>query len=230
MRSSIYKVKVFGQIMSYLLSLFQFKLLSFYKEQDIVNLIKTIKNEVNFAFYPSEAFLLYSIAYSQSRLDGEMAEVGVYQGGFAKLICEIKGKKKLHLFDTFAGLISVSDKDTHFGIKFWENNMCSDTSEENVRSYLSKYDNVFIHKGTFPGTSEPVKDCKFSFVHLDVDLYQSTLDCLKFFYPRLVKGGVILTHDYHTNGVKTAFNEYFQNKQIPIIELMGSQCMIVNTE
>ena len=33
-----------------------------------------------------------------------MAEVGVYQGVSAKLICEAKGDKELHLFDTFEGL------------------------------------------------------------------------------------------------------------------------------
>jgi hypothetical protein len=37
-------------------------------------------------------------------------------------------------------------------------------------------------------------------VHIDVDLYQPTRDSLAFFYPRLVKGGVIVMDDY---GFKT---------------------------
>lgn len=41
---------------------------------------------------------------SQSRFDEKMAEVGIYQGDSAKIIYEVKGKKKLHLFDSFTGL------------------------------------------------------------------------------------------------------------------------------
>jgi len=136
--------------------------------------------------------------------------------------------KKLHLFDTFEGLPELSDKDTHFGMKYWKKNQFNDTSVESVKNYLSKYENVFFYKGEFPSTSDPVENTKFSFVHLDVDLYQSTLDCLTFFYPRLVQGGIILTHDYHTNGVRSAFDEFFRDKKIPIVELPGSQCMVVN--
>lgn len=227
-RTSVYKAKIIGNVIGYFLSFFQFKLLSFYKGSQIVDLIKSIKNEVDLAFYPYEAYIVYSVAKSQSRLEGDMAEVGVYQGGSAKIICEAKEKNRLHLFDTFSGLPPVSDKDTHFGTKFWKDNEFNNTSEEKVKKYLSKYENVLLYKGKFPETSEPIRESRFSFVHLDVDLYQSTRDCLEFFYPRLVKGGIILTHDYHSNGVQTAFKEYFQNKKIPIIELTGSQCMIVN--
>jgi O-methyltransferase len=227
-RTSVYKTKIIGKVLGYFLSFFQFKLLSFYKGNQVVDMIKSIKSEVDLAFYPYEAYIVYSITKSQSRLEGDMAEVGVYQGGSAKIICEAKGKNTLHLFDTFSGLPPVSDKDTHFGTKFWKDNEFNNTSEEKVRKYLSKYENVHLYKGKFPETSEPIRNSKFSFVHLDVDLYQSTYDCLEFFYPRLIKGGIILTHDYHSKGVQTAFKDYFQNKKIPIIELTGSQCMIVN--
>jgi len=230
LRRIVYKSKTVGNTLGYLASVVQFKLLSFYKDEKIVNLLKSVKDEVDFAFYPYEAYTVYSIARSQSRLEGDMAEVGVYQGGSAKIICEAKNQRALHLFDTFAGLPKVSEKDMHFGVKYWKDGEFSNTSEGAVRDYLSRYKNVFFHKGRFPETANPVKDTKFSFVHLDVDLYQSTLDCLEFFYPHLIRGGVILTHDYHTNGVQSAFKEYFQNKSIPVIELTGSQCLVINTE
>jgi len=228
LRKAVYKSKMVSRTLSYLATTVQFRLLSFYKDAVVVNLLKTVKNEVDFAFYPYEAFVVYSIAKSQSRLEGQMAEVGVYQGGSAKIICEAKSDRGLHLFDTFTGLPKVSEKDTHFGAKYWEDGGFNNTDEEKVRKYLSKYRNVFVHKGLFPDTAEPVRNAKFSFVHLDVDLYQSTIDCLEFFYPRLVQGGIILTHDYHTNGVKSAFDEFFKNKKIPVIELTGSQCLIIN--
>lgn len=226
----VYKSKLLGKILGYFVSMFQIRLLSFYGENDIVSLIKSIKNDIDFAFYPYEAFVIHSIAKSQSKISGDMAEVGVYQGGSARIICEVKDNSKLHLFDTFEGLPKISDKDTHFGIKFWTDRQFSNTDIELVQKYLKNYSGVSFYKGRFPDTSGPVTNSKFSFVHLDVDLYESTIECLKFFYPRLVKGGIILTHDYHTNGVHTAFTEFFQGKTIPIIPINGSQCMIVKTE
>jgi len=62
---------------------------------------------------------------------------------------------------------------------------------------------------------------------LDVDLYKSTIACLKFFYPRLVRGGIILVHDYHSDGIQKAFKEFLQDNKIHLIELTGSQSMII---
>lgn len=223
----VYKYRFVGNLLGFITSNFQFKLLSFYKDKETIELIKSIKKETELAFFPYEAFMVYSLVKSQIDLDGDMAEVGVFRGGSAKLICEAKGNKKLHLFDTFEGLPEVSDKDTHFGIKFWNKNQFGNTSLELVKNYLSSYQNVFFYKGRFPETTKSMVNCKFSFVHLDVDLYQSTMDSLKFFYPRMVLGGIILTHDYHTNGVKTAFKDFFNDKKVSLIELTGSQCIAI---
>jgi hypothetical protein len=229
-RKLVYGSSIFAKLMSNLNTKFQFRLLSFYNDKKIIDLIKIVKKEVDFAFFPIEAYHVYSIAKSQSKLDGDMAEVGVYQGGSAKLIAEVKNEKELYLFDTFEGLPKVSEKDTHFGTSYWKTGEFSNTSLENVENYLSNYKNIYCYKGKFPETSEPIKTKKFSFVHLDVDLFQSTIDCLEFFYPRMINGGIILTHDYHTDGVKQAFNEFCKDKKIPQIQLLGSQCAITKLE
>ncbi len=39
----------------------------------------------------------------------------------------------------------------------------------------------------------------FCFVHLDMDLYRPTLAGLRFFYPRLVAGGVMAVHDFFSS-------------------------------
>ena len=86
LRSTVYSSNQIGKVLGYFSTKFQYKLLSFYKERKVVDLIKNIKNDVSFAFFPYEAYMLYSIAKSQRELDGDMAEVGVYQGGSARLI------------------------------------------------------------------------------------------------------------------------------------------------
>ena len=201
--------------------------MSFYKDKEIVDLIKEIKKEVDFAFYPYEAFMIYSIVKTQTALEGDLAEVGVYQGGSAKLICEVKKEKKLYLFDTFTGLPEVSDDDTHFGQKHWYDNEFSNTSVESIKKLLNRYHNVDIVKGIFPESGKEIADRKFCFVHLDVDLYKSTIDSLRFFFPKMVPGGIILIHDYHSDGIQKAFSEFKTENQIHVIELTGSQAMII---
>jgi hypothetical protein len=171
-----------------------------------------------------QAEKIYLAVIATKKVPGDIAEAGVYQGGSARLICEAKGDKPLHLFDTFEGLPEVAHIDDGFHKGQFKESL------ENVKRYLVRYENVYFHKGLIPSTFDPIKDISFSFVHLDVDLYESTLNCLNFFYPRMTEGGVIISHDYPSAaGVKKAFDEFFKDKPEPIIQISGSQCLIVKT-
>ena len=97
-----------------------------------------------------------------------------------------------------------------------------------MQSFLAGRPDVSFYKGLFPGTAGPVRDRRFSFVHLDVDLKSSTLACLEFFYPRMLPGGVILSHDYsYLDGVRAAFGEFLSGRPERPIELATSQAMLV---
>jgi O-methyltransferase len=157
------------------------------------------------------------------KIGGDVAEVGVYKGGSAKLICEAKGSRRLHLFDTFEGIPRVEAIDDFSVGQFA-------ASLEGVRGYLEAYRDVHFYKGMFPDTADAISDARFSFVHLDVDTYESTSSCLRFFYPLMNRGGVMISHDYiSVRGVRQAFDEFFKDKPEPIIEMSGSQCLIVKT-
>ena len=151
-----------------------------------------------------------------------LAEVGAYQGGSTKMICEAKGDRPLHVFDTFEGLPTPTSPD---GNVHRENQYSC--SLESVKNYLAGYPNVSFYKG-FPGTSGPIENLRFSFAHFDVDLYEGTLGCLEFFYPRMIPGGVMLSHDYSIlSGVREAFATFLKDKPEPLIELPTTQCMVV---
>ena len=172
-----------------------------------------------------ENYTLYSSLIATKNLQGDIAEVGVYKGGTARLICEVKGKRNLYLFDTFEGLPETNENDLLVQ-KGW----LQDTSLESVKNYLSDFENIHFLKGIFPETAKPISDKKFSFIHLDTNLYQSTLDALDFFWPRMVVGGRIVSHDYNTNsmpGVKKAFSEFFMDQPEKIIEIADSQVMVI---
>ena len=190
----------------------------------VIDLVRKIGNEVEMLLEYNEAYQIFMAVKRTEKINGDIAEVGSYRGGSAKLISEAKGNKSLHLFDTFEGLPDLSH---HDDLKQFHKGEFA-ASFEDVKNYLKKYQNVHFYKGLFPSTAEPVKNIFFSFVHLDIDLYEATLASIKFFYPRMNKGGIIISHDYiNAFGVRKAFDDFFKDKPEPIIEMSGSQCLIV---
>ena len=189
--------------------------------------IQTLKRSREMLLTPLEANQLFSLVRATSKLGGLMAEVGVYRGASARLMLEADSKRPLHLFDTFEGLPTPAESDTELHLGRFEQNQFS-CSLDDVRTYLGSFARVHFHKGLFPGTGRAVDQEKFSLVHSDVDLYASTRSVLEFFYPRLVPGGIILTHDFATcHGPHQAFTEFFLDRPEPLIELPGDQAMAV---
>lgn len=198
------------------------------KKRKIIDFIMKVKKENDMLLTITEAYQIYMAVKNTQKIKGHIAEVGVYRGGSARIIGNFKKNKKLYLFDTFEGLPKVEKVDAKVG--YHKNQYYG--SYEFVKKSFEKIPSVFIYKGMFPDTAKPIKNKKFSYVNLDVDIYKSTLDCLKFFYPKMIKGGIIMSHDYITSddsisGVRKAFDEFFRNKPEPIIELFGSQCIVV---
>jgi len=154
--------------------------------------------------------------FAEKPINGSVAEGGVFQGEFACEINRIFPKKKLYLFDTFTGFdkrdtaIEEENKFSEYGEAH-----LSTTSEELVLNKLPHAENVIIRKGYFPETAEGIDDT-FCFVNLDFDLYQPTLAGLEYFYPKMVNEGIILVHDYFSEGykgVKEAVKIFSQNNR-----------------
>ena len=56
---------------------------------------------------------------------------------------------------------------------------------------------------------------RFCFIHLDVDIYSSYIECLDELYAKLVPGGVVVFDDYGSSkwpGAKKAVDEFFADK------------------
>lgn len=148
------------------------------EQKKVFSLIRKIRPEICISLTDQEAYQLYRAVEASAKIRGVIAEVGVYYGGSARIICEVKGSKPLHLFDTFEGLPGVEEIDSTFikGEYSWP--------LEGVKKNLSRYKEVYFHKGIFPQeTGKEVESLKFSMVNIDVDTYRSTFDCLGFFIP-----------------------------------------------
>ncbi|HWR51494.1 MAG TPA: TylF/MycF/NovP-related O-methyltransferase [Bryobacteraceae bacterium] len=172
----------------------------------------------------AEACQIMSAVRAVAHVPGDIAELGVFAGASARLIADhMQDGKTLHLFDTFEGLPAVGEVDSK---RFTAGEFSS--TFESARDYLKNAPAVRFHNGLFPGTAAAVSDHRFSFVHLDVDIYSSTLAGLEFFYPRMSRGGILITHDYMSaDGVTAAFREFFTGKPEPVIELTGYQALVV---
>jgi hypothetical protein len=201
----------------------ELRLLRGHKDRATLERLRRVRRGRESLLSASEAFMVHSTARAQATLSGEMAEVGVYQGCSARLISEASGGVPLHLFDTFAGLPAPERAEArHLSTSQYASSL------ESVRSYLAECPNVEFYPGLFPETGATVVDLRFSFVHLDVDLKSSTRACLEFFYPRLVAGGIILSHDYsYLDGVREAFAEFCRGRSVQLIELPTSQAMVI---
>ena len=201
----------------------QFSALRARKEPEIVKLIWQIHKDRRSLLTAFEAFLVYSVARAQAAKEGAFAEVGVYKGASAKLICEAKGDKPLHLFDTFEGLPQATKVDRNIHkIGQYKGSL------ESVQEYLGGYENLHYHKGVFPDSTKSVEDTTYAFAHFDVDLYEGTLACLEYFYPRMITGSVMVSHDYDwATGVRKAFDEFFADKPEGIIEQPTTQCVVM---
>lgn len=170
---------------------------------------------------------------NERHIEGDLVELGVYKGLTARLMHHYMPDRVLHLFDTFKGfdLKDVQSELKKTGL-YLKTSHFSDTSVETVLKRIQpKNDNIRIHQGFFPETiPSDWNDKKFAFVHLDADLYDPTLEGLKFFYPRLAVGGCLLVHDYNAwPGARRAVDEYFANRQqflVPMPDTSGSVLIV----
>jgi O-methyltransferase len=193
------------------------------KDSNVINILRQVQRERRSLMSAFELFNVYGLARAQAARPGAFAEVGVFKGASARLLCEVKGDKPLHLFDTFEGLPTPSEHDR--GVHSPGQFACS---LEAVRAYLDGHENVHFHKGIFPESAAGVEEMSYAFAHFDVDLYDGTLACLEYFYPRMIPGGIILSHDYDIlAGVAKAFREFLADKPEGIVELPTTQCMVV---
>jgi len=159
-------------------------------------------------------------AHELQSADGAVAELGVYQGGFARYIDQAFPARKFYLFDTFEGFDQrdvkrEQDKGFSDGSQRFD-----DTSVEMVLKQMKEPGRCIIRKGFFPDTFAGLENERFSFVSLDADLYEPIHSGLVHFYPRLVQNGVIMIHDYNNSnypGCREAVQDFCKKSCIPYV-------------
>lgn len=150
------------------------------------------------------------------RVEGQVAEVGVWQGGsgwnMAKMMQLIGDERSLHLFDFF----DDHDRTNAEAI------MCLDE----IRARFSFYNKVDFYRGFADHHMAKLADRNFCFVHLDLGFIPSILD---FFWSRLNSGGFMILDNYgHVRSWPTEFDRFFNERGYRVIRMPFSyQAFIV---
>ena len=192
-----------------------------------------VVNSEDYCRYTTLELLMEQI--KDNNIEGELAELGVFRGHFSKYINASFPDRKLYLFDTFEGFdekdINADIKNKYTSEEWFEK--CNDFSSTSVKIVLDKMkyqSQCVVRKGWFPETI-PDEEITYAFVSLDCDLYEPMLAGLRYFYPRLSKGGYIMLHDYNLihelRGVKQAVRDYEVEigeklVKVPVSDIGGS--------
>jgi O-methyltransferase len=167
-------------------------------------------------------WMTYQLTRLTAFVPGDTAECGVFQGAGSYLICRTNVQNTIYrrthfLFDSFEGLSQPTILDGGH----WKKGDLA-CGEDVVRENLSQFNNISFHKGWIPDRFLDVRDNRFAFVHIDVDLAQPTFDSMQFFYPRMNDGGIILCDDYGFNscpGATKTVDDFLKDKPEKMLAL-----------
>ena len=154
---------------------------------------------------------------------GAAAELGVYRGFFARCINQLLPERKMYLFDSFEGFAEEACATKSFQAAH------RNTAIDKVLSIMPHPETVTVKPGFFPESLVGL-DARFCLVSLDVDFYQTTLEGLRYFWPRLEPGGYLMLHDWGSPklpGVAKALADFEAElgcriPSVPLCDVSGS--------
>ena len=132
-------------------------------------------------------------------LDGDFVECGSGRGMMMSAMLEKLEKwnltdKKLYLFDTFEPFgidpnTGINDK--KFGVRDTYAKSLSD-----VKNNFSEWKHINFIVGFIPDTLLSVAIEKVAFLHIDLNHAAAEIAALRYFWPKVVDGGIIVLDDY----------------------------------
>ena len=176
----------------------------------------------------------YELYKMASDIPGAIVECGVFKGNslarFA-IFRDLFGNpfsKKIIGFDTFGRFPKTKfAQDKEFRKQLINTAGVQSISKEQLVRVL-KHKGISKHvelvKGditkTVPRYADSHPALRISLLNIDTDIYEPVVTILKYLYPRVVKGGVVIFDDYGVfPGETKAVEEYFKDKNIKIRKL-----------
>lgn len=215
------------------------KNLGFMRDPLFIESYKKAKETLSWESTSELHYRVYVCCWAASRvkdLEGDFVECGVNKGGLSSAVINYVGfdkllDKRFYLFDTYQGLSKAhlsSDKEIFEYESKWKD-YYTDCYDE-VKERFSKYENVSVIKGTVPETLENVTIDKVSYLSIDMNCYLPEIKAMEFFWPKMVKGGIIILDDYAWVGhedQQKGFDIFAKEHNIQILTLPTGQGLII---
>jgi len=157
----------------------------------------------------------------ESHVEGEIVEFGTQTGkssveilAFVEIMnvensyLHKEKYKSIHFLDSFAGFPEITSqhdkKSHHVQNRIWKKGGCVGldvNTFEKLMKRFSKETAIYTYPGYFVNTLTTLHVKKFCWVHLDVDLYQSSIEVLDYLFANsmISNGAVIILADYYAN-------------------------------
>lgn len=170
-------------------------------------------------------------AFHAKQLEGDFVECGVNRGiqamsGMTYINFKSLKNRKYYLFDTFCGL----DKELSSEVEYLRYINAYPDCYEFVVDSFKEYPNVVIVKGSVPKTLPQVDIRKVAYLHIDMNCVLPEVEALKFFWPKLETGGIVILDDNgwpgHENQ-KRAMDNFVLSVGVKVLSLPTGQGMII---
>jgi O-methyltransferase len=203
-------------------------------DKEFTKIIKSI----NLTYNLDIRYYQYIFTKHCCTLGGSIIECGSNEGDFINLIGSILDTYSLNIqiyaIDSFEGLPlpnKNTDGDVRTGSQFFNKGDLTANYQSVINKLKHLKTPIKIIKGWIPDCFNDLSSSeKYCMAHIDVDLYQPTLDSLKYIYEKMVTGGIILMDDYGScgcYGAKIAADEFFKDKEEKIIPLFSGGAFVI---
>jgi hypothetical protein len=138
---------------------------------------------------------------------GDLIEAGAWRGGatmFMRAILKCRGvvDRTVWVADSFEGLPAPDAKNypADAGFDFTMYPQLA-VSLESVQANFARYglldDKVRFLQGWFKDSLKQAPMRELAVLRIDADLYESTMDVLRYLYPKVARGGYVILDDYY---------------------------------
>jgi O-methyltransferase len=160
-------------------------------------------------------------------VEGCVVECGVWRGGMSAGIAELLGNERnYYLYDSFEGLPDAEEIDGEAALN-WQSkkddpryldNCAAEQKISEECMKMSGVKKVTFVKGWFSDTLPKASfEQSIAILRLDADWYSSTMDCFKYLFDKVAKGGLIILDDYHVwDGCSRATHDFISEKKLDV--------------
>jgi Macrocin-O-methyltransferase (TylF) len=149
-------------------------------------------------------------AASASKLEGDFVECGVSYGFLSSAVMEYldwdRLGKTFYLLDTFTGLdprfVTAAEREAG-ALETSAHHIRSGmyvSSVDSVRANFAQWQNQRIIVGAVPETLDQVDAQAVAYLHIDMNCAPPEVAALRYFWPRLSPGALVLLDDYANRG------------------------------